>query len=171
MFRNLCSGGVRLILCGLLFASGTAHAAGLTRVDQTIFGMDCAPCAYGVEQGLKKLPGVTAVTVSLNQGKAVVELAAGNDIELAQIREVIRHNGFTPREAVIVMTGALERRADGPVLAIGDTRHALATQDTELAAQLDALPEGALVTLEAIVAEAPDNGGRLEVRRVLPEVR
>jgi copper chaperone CopZ len=159
--------GARLILCGLLFAAGAANAAGLTRVDQIIFGMDCAPCAYGVEQGLKKLPGVTAVMVSLNQGKAVIELAPDNVTELAQIQEIIRHNGFTPKEAVIVITGALEQRADGPVLVIDDTRHALATQDTELAAQLQALPGGAMVVLEAVVAAGMATDGELTVRRIL----
>lgn len=96
-----------------LTASGltpVALAAGLEHVDQTIFGMDCAPCAYGIEQGLRKLPGVTSVRVSLNEGKAAVTLAPNSATTLTRIREVIRHNGFTPKEAQMVVTGRLEER-------------------------------------------------------------
>lgn len=96
-----------------LTASGLTSvvvAAGLEHVDQAIFGMDCAPCAYGIEQGLRKLPGVTSVRVSLNEGKAVVTLAPNSATTLARIREVIRHNGFTPKDAHVVVAGRLEER-------------------------------------------------------------
>lgn len=96
-----------------LTASGLTSvtlAAGLEHVDQTIFGMDCAPCAYGIEQGLRKLPGVTSVRVSLNEGKAAVTLEPNNATTLASIREVIRHNGFTPKDAQVLIAGQLEER-------------------------------------------------------------
>jgi len=87
--------------------TGPAFAGGLREVDQTIFGMDCAPCAYGIEQGLLKLPGVTAVRVSLNEGKAILSLSPDSRATLAQIRRVIRNNGFTPKEAQVLVMGHL----------------------------------------------------------------
>lgn len=97
-------------LTGLAVAP--AWADGLREVDQTIFGMDCAPCAAGVEQGLGKLPGVTSVRVSLNEGKAVAQLAPDSATTLAQIREVIRHNGFTPKDASVTLVGRLVRDSE-----------------------------------------------------------
>jgi len=99
-----------MLVLGLTgFAVTPAWADGLREVDQTIFGMDCAPCAAGVEKGLSKLPGVTSVRVSLNEGKAVALLAPDSTTTLAQIREVIRHNGFTPKDASVTVVGRLVR--------------------------------------------------------------
>ena len=89
-----------------------ASAAGLLEVDQTVFGMDCSPCAYSVEQGLKKLKGVTRVEVSLNQGKAMLVLAPDNEVTLAQIHALIRDAGFTPKEARIRVAGTVELLGD-----------------------------------------------------------
>lgn len=89
--------------------SAPANAGGLREVDQTIFGMDCAPCAAGIEQGLKKLPDVTSVRVSLNEGKAVVAFGPESRTTLAQIRQVILHNGFTPKDARATFVGRLVR--------------------------------------------------------------
>lgn len=94
-----------VFLLGTLLA--TAAHAELLKADQAIFGMDCAPCAYGMERGLTGLEGVQNVEVSLKQAKAVVELAAGNDVTLHTIRQVIRDGGFSPREATIKVTGKL----------------------------------------------------------------
>jgi len=106
----------RLILRGhapaalaMALLTAPVFADGLREVDQTIFGMDCAPCAYGIEQGLSKLSGVTAVRVSLNEGRAVAQLAPESTTTLAQIREVIRHNGFTPKDANVTLVGRLVR--------------------------------------------------------------
>lgn len=99
-FRNAL---VTLAVAGPIAAP--AWGGGLREVDQTIFGMDCAPCAAGIEMGLKKLDGVTSVRVSLNEGKAILAFESDSDTSLAQVQEVIRHNGFTPKEAVIKLVG------------------------------------------------------------------
>ena len=91
-----------LLLAGMNFA---VLADGLLEVDQTIFGMDCAPCAYGVQKGLERLPGVLHAAVSLNDGNAVVQLVPDNTVTLAEIQKVIRRNGFTPRQARLQVSG------------------------------------------------------------------
>jgi copper chaperone CopZ len=103
-----------------------AQAGGLRELDQTIFGMDCAPCAAGVERGLSRLHGVTSVRVSLNEGKAVVTLAPDSQTTLARIREVIRHNGFTPKDARATLVGHLFRGAGQLWLQTTDERFLLA---------------------------------------------
>lgn len=105
--RIYLSLGVCALTIFALFSAAAATADGLREVDQSIFGMDCAPCARGIEQGLTKLPGVSSVRVSLNEGKAILTLAADSATTLEQIREVVRHNGFMPREAKALVEGRL----------------------------------------------------------------
>lgn len=91
--------------------------------------MDCAPCAYGIEKGLKKLPGVAEVKVSLNDGYAEVKVTPGSSVSVAQIRDVIRDNGFTPKEAHIVLDGTLQL-TPRPQLIVGATIYPLVLSST-----------------------------------------
>jgi copper chaperone CopZ len=113
-----------LLILALLSTAPTALAQGLVHAKQTIFGMDCAPCAYGIEKGLKKLPGVASVKVSLNDGYAEVTVAPGSSVSVAQIRRVIRDNGFTPKEARIDLEGTLQL-IPRPQLLAGGTSYPL----------------------------------------------
>lgn len=103
-----------VLVLGTVTAGGLARADGLVRVQQGIFGMDCAPCAYGLERGLKKLTGVQTVQVSLNQGMAVVQLVPDSTVGFNRIRDVVRRNGFTPKEASGELVGTLA--VDGDVV-------------------------------------------------------
>jgi copper chaperone CopZ len=105
-FKYLAAG---LILAGAVSA---AQADGLLKVEQTVFGMDCAPCAYGLRKGLNKLPGVSKVDVSLNDGKAVVEFAPGSPTSFTQIHDLIIHSGFTPQAAQVTVQGHLVKAGD-----------------------------------------------------------
>lgn len=100
--KTLIAMGVAILTISV---AGLAAADGIRYVRQSVFGMDCAPCAYGVEKGLLALPGVEAVTVSLNKGYAEAELTPDAPTTLAQIREAIRDNGFTPKQAVLRIEG------------------------------------------------------------------
>lgn len=50
---------------------------------------------------MEKLPGVESATVTLNGGRAVLQLKPDNQVTIAQVRERVRRNGFTPRDAVV----------------------------------------------------------------------
>lgn len=43
-------------------------------VEMTVVGMDCAGCVTKVEKGLRALPGVLEANVSLDTGKAIVQI-------------------------------------------------------------------------------------------------
>jgi cation transport ATPase len=81
--------------------------AQIQKVDQEVFGMDCAPCAYGLERGLKKMEGLESVKVSLNDGKAYLELSKNNSLSLRQIQEVVKKNGFSAKKAEAIIKGKL----------------------------------------------------------------
>lgn len=142
-------------LAGALVAP--AWADGLRELDQTIFGMDCAPCAAGVEQGLRKLDGVTSVRVSLNEGKAVVTLAPDSRTTLAQIREVIRHNGFTPKDAHATLVGRVMRQGEQWWIDTGSGRFVLETDSAALQRQTVAQEAGGDVQLIVRIPEMLSN--------------
>ncbi|HZU27122.1 MAG TPA: heavy metal-associated domain-containing protein [Bryobacteraceae bacterium] len=62
-------------------------------------------CAYAVRVGLMKVPGVESVDVSLNKGLATVRLKAGNTVRPAQLWNVIRRNGNTPKTTRVSVRG------------------------------------------------------------------
>ncbi len=96
---------VVLIVVGV-FGSFISNAQ-IQKIDQEVFGMDCAPCAYGLERGLKKMDGLEKVQVSLNDGKAYLELAENNSLSLKQIQEEVKKNGFSAKKAEVVIEGKL----------------------------------------------------------------
>lgn len=158
-----------ILFTTLLFAllSGPpAFADGLLWARQVIYGMDCAPCAYGIEQGLKALPGVRNVTVSLNNGYAEIELMHENAVTIGEIREIVRNNGFTPKSAQARIVGKLEAANEKLYLSAADIRleltapvalhdklRSLVGQQVELAGQIPA-----------------DHNERLRVQRIQTEV-
>lgn len=75
-------------------------------------------CAHAVRVAVQKLEGVASVEVSLNEGLAVIRLEPANRVALGRIREVIRSNGFAPKEAVIRVSGILVEREEGLALSV-----------------------------------------------------
>jgi len=129
--------------------------------------MDCAPCAYGMERGLGRLKGVTGVKVSLNDAKAVLELAPENKVTIQKIREVIRNGGFDPRQARVRAVGALklEKDKDRRLLVLGSgkrfvLRPAEATDDK----QRNESVKRAWQKLQQL-----EPGQRVEIRGVVPK--
>ncbi len=79
---------------------------------------------------MRKLEGVESVKVSLNGGLAEVRLAPGNRVTVDQLREVIRSNGFTPKDAEVVVTGVVIEYDGAPVLAMDGTTPAFRLVDS-----------------------------------------
>jgi copper chaperone CopZ len=81
-----------------------------------------------------KIDGVRSVKVSLKEGVATIQFAPANRVTLARIREAIRSNGFTPREAVVTVAGSLVPRGDTLTLAVPGTGDAFVLEDAPRAA-------------------------------------
>jgi cation transport ATPase len=99
-----------IVLLTIFSLSGAM--AQLIKVDQEVFGMDCAPCAYGLERGLNKMDGLEKVQVSLNKGKAYLQLASNNKLTLKKIQEEVKNNGFSARNAEVTVKGELNKTGD-----------------------------------------------------------
>lgn len=116
----------KLALIMIMLVLGTFSSnAQIQKVDQEVFGMDCAPCAYGLERGLKKMDGLQTVKVSLNDGKAYLELAKNNNLSLKQIQEEVKKNGFSAKKAEVVIEGKLINKNGGFVLETGSETYSI----------------------------------------------
>lgn len=161
--------GLILFLAAGLTISSAAHAASLIQVKQTVFGMDCAPCAHGVEKGLEQLEGVQDATVSLNEGYAAVTLAPKNSVTLQKIQQIVRENGFTPKDATVVISGTLDHSSEHQTVLLADSGEEYplsAAPDNSTGWQtLQALPAGTDVEIKAQVGQDdPDQFLVLEVK-------
>jgi hypothetical protein len=56
---------------------------------------------------MKNVPSVTQVRVSLNDGLTILDLKPGNTTKLAELRQIIKNNGFVSKEATAVARGSL----------------------------------------------------------------
>ena len=70
---------------------------------------------------VKKIDGVQSVDVSLNKGLVTIDLAPGNRLTMTQLRRVITSNGFSPKEAMVVVEGVLDIRSGAPTLRVDGT--------------------------------------------------
>src|SRR5579871_3568506 len=87
----------------LLALSPLAAQAEYAQVDMTVFGMDCAPCAHAIHVSMKGIQGVNEVDVDLNTGLVAVQLTAGNSAAMQQFNQAVEKNGFTHRDAKIIV--------------------------------------------------------------------
>jgi len=72
-----------------------------------------------VSVAIKKVEGVESVDVSLNEGFADIKLRDGNQVTVDQVREIIRKNGFTPKESTVKVRGKVIERNGKPALEVG----------------------------------------------------
>lgn len=140
----------------LLIVPFLTHAQ-LLEVKQTIYGMDCAPCARGVEASIKRLDGVQAVTMSLNNGTAEIRLAPDNRLTLERIRQLISDNGFTAKDARVKLTGTV-REKDGKLVIETESGEVFALQSSAEAKNalehLKKTKAGKSVTVVGLITEA-----------------
>jgi hypothetical protein len=107
---------------------------------------------------LGRLEGVEAVRISLNEGKAIIELKADNTVALDQVRTVVEQAGFTPEAARVRARVQVALEQGRPRLRVVGTTDAYdaAAAETKV---IDALKKqaGDTVIVEGII-EAPKQG-------------
>ena len=95
------------ILVLLLALLPSPARAEYTRVELKIFGMDCAICAHGVRVAVQKVEGVESVELSLEHAQADIRLRAGNAVALDRFRQIVKGNGFEPKDATVTAVGTV----------------------------------------------------------------
>ena|SRR5580698_7161616 len=130
-----------------------AHAE-YEQVNLTVFGMDCAPCAHAIHVSMKGIEGVNTVDVDLNTGLVTIKLVPGNSASMRQFNQAVEKNGFTHKDAEIVVKGRLTGTANAPVLEVSGTSDRYTLSPT--AAGLDIVSLlGKTVIVGGVLPQAP----------------
>jgi cation transport ATPase len=130
-----------------------AHAE-YEQVNLTVFGMDCAPCAHAIHVSMKGIQGVNTVDVDLNTGLVTIKLSPGNNASMRQFNQAVEKNGFTHKDAEIVVRGKLTGTANAPALEVSGTQDRYAL--SPMTANLDiAYLFGKTVTVTGKLQQAP----------------
>lgn len=158
---------IALIMIIALLGSLSSKAQ-IQKVDQEVYGMDCAPCAYGLERGLKKMDGLQNVRVSLNDGKAYLELSEKNSLSLSQIQDEVKKNGFSAKKAEVVVEGTLINKNGGFELETGTETYII---DTSISDDLNSKLKLGIIKLKGIVQDEEDgnlsNSWRIKLTEIL----
>jgi len=140
----------------LLFAlaafAGALHAE-YSQVNLVVFGMDCAPCAHAIRVSMKGIPGVNDIAVDLNTGLVSIKLTPGNAASMRQFNHAVEKNGFTHKDAHVVVRGQLSGNASAPVLEVSGSGDHYALAPSAQATDLSSLL-GKTVTVEGVVPQS-----------------
>src|SRR5271169_425181 len=120
--------------CFLALSTLAAHAE-YQQVNLTVFGMDCAPCAHAIHVSMKGIQGVNTVDVDLNTGLVSIKLSPGNSAPMRQFNEAVEKNGFTHKDAQVVVRGQLSGSTGALFLDVAGTKDRYAL--SPLTAQTD----------------------------------
>lgn len=154
-----------ILLTGLMVNAASAQ---LLKVDQVVYGMDCAPCAYGMERSFTKMNGIDQVEVSLNKGTAYLYLSPNNQVTLQEIQKKVKNGGFTAKAAEIVMQGELIKEKDEWKIRVHEEIFKV-TQDTD--SEILASLKPGKVKLKGHVPdekdENPDKQWTIQIKKVL----
>ena len=111
-----------------------------------------------------KIEGVQSVKVSLKEGVATIRFAPSNRVTVARIREAIRSNGFTARDAEVQVAGSLAQRGDTVMLVIPGTDETFVLRDAPGAvgtvAELQRRVPSSRVVVSGRVPAPPERRGR-----------
>jgi len=140
-----------LILSLFALSSMAAHAE-YEQVNMTVFGMDCAPCAHAIHVSMTGIKGVNKVDVDLNTGLVTVQLTPGNSAAMQQFNQAVEKNGFTHKDAKIVVRGRITGTASSPVLEVTGTndKYALVGNGANVASLI-----GKTVTVSGMLPQVP----------------
>ena len=137
----------------LLFSTVAAHAE-YEQISLTVFGMDCAPCDHAIHVSMKGIQGVNTVDVDLNTGLVSIKLTSGNSAAMRQFNEAVEKNGFTHKDAQVIVRGLLSGSASAPFLDVAGTqdRYSLAplAAGTDISSLL-----GKTVVVDGVVPQSP----------------
>lgn len=95
---------------------------------------------------------MASAEVSLNDGQVVLTLEEDNHVRLDRLRQVVRDQGFTPREAEIRARGVVDRR---------DTRLLFRTPEGEIVLEVEGEP-AVLEALDGRLGETVVVTGRVD---------
>lgn len=143
----------KIFALALIALFSSAANAEYKQVNLTVFGMDCAPCAHAIHVSMKGIKGVDTVNVDLNTGMVNISLSPGNTAGMHQFEEAVEKNGFTHKDATVVVRGKLTGTASAPVLEVAGTSDHYALTPSAQQADIASLI-GKLVEVNGLLPQA-----------------
>ena len=143
-----------LLTVAVLFLFTVGAHAQYEQVNLTVFGMDCAPCAHAIHVSMKGIKGVNTVDVDLNTGLVTIKLTPGNTASMRQFNEAVEKNGFTHKDANVIVRGQLTGSTNAPVLEVTGTKDRYALAPLASGANISGLL-GKMVTIEGTLPQVP----------------
>lgn len=142
-----------ILITGIIMVGLFPHQsnAQILELRQIVYGMDCAPCAHGLEQRISKMEGVESVTVSLNNELLEAKFTPGNRLTLMEIRKSVEESGFLPKDAELKVKGTIQKDADSFILETSSGEQFIITTKggAQIKQWVDRFPEQVIVTGKA----------------------
>jgi hypothetical protein len=118
---------------------------------------------------IRKIDGVHTVEVSLNHGLAVITFQPENQVGIRRVRDVIRSNGFTPKDAEVRIRGRIVERDAGLALMLPNQNAYRLADHPDTAAVIPRLRQtglGSVVLVEGRVPAMSRRAGQAETIQV-----
>lgn len=141
-----------LIFALVAFSTFAAHAE-YEQVNMTVFGMDCAPCAYAIRVSMKGIQGVNTVHVDLNTGLVSLQLNPGNHATMRQFNQAVEKNGFTHKDAKVIVRGQISGSTSAPFLDVTGTNDRYALVPSAAATDISPLL-GKTVRVDGVIPQS-----------------
>ena len=143
----------KILVAGFLALSTLAAHAEYEQVNLTVFGMDCAPCAHAIHVSMKGIQGVNTVDVDLNTGLVSIKLSPGNSADMRQFNAAVEKNGFTHKDAQVIVRGQLSGSTTAPFLDVAGTKDRYALVPLAAGSDMSSLL-GKTVTVDGVVPQS-----------------
>jgi cation transport ATPase len=143
----------KIFAVGFFALTTVAAQAEYEQVNLTVFGMDCAPCAHAIHVSMKGIQGVNTVDVDLNTGLVSIKLAPGNNAAMRQFNEAVEKNGFTHKDANVIVRGQLSGSAQAPFLDVTGTKDRYALTPLAAGTEISGLL-GKTVLIEGVLPQS-----------------
>lgn len=143
----------KTLALGFLALTTLAAHAEYEQVNLTVFGMDCAPCAHAIHVSMKGIQGVNTVDVDLNTGLVSIRLTPGNNAAMRQFNEAVEKNGFTHKDANVLVRGRLSGSAQAPFLEVTGTKDRYALTPMAAGANISGLI-GKTVVIDGVLPQS-----------------
>ncbi len=110
------AGRLLIVLACVPFLPSNTRA-GVLSMTMTVTGMTCPLCTRGVEESIRTLDGIGAVTADLASGRVRVEAREGKSLTIQQVKERVLSAGFRiGSECEVVASARFTLGAEGRLM-------------------------------------------------------
>ena len=103
----------------LFISSPSLSKAEILEGELEVFGMTCPFCGFGIEKKLRAVPGVSEVTITMDEGRIQLAFMPENDAVPDDIEGAVEKSGFKLSTLRLTVQGTFAEDDSQPVLVAG----------------------------------------------------